>query len=123
MIALSRKQLERARFINQHIIDNDNFPTHKQLSIEFNIPTSASMTLITSLYSKGWITQQKTAQSYMRTPVMKNMFLNDALTTKQAVDQKKEEAQALKKCNAETVARRRRIAEILDDIKIESDAK
>jgi DNA-binding IclR family transcriptional regulator len=75
MIALTPKQLERAKFINQHIIDNDNFPTHKQISEEFNIPTSASMTLITTLYAKGWITQQKTAQSYMRTPAMKERLM------------------------------------------------
>ncbi|AGH44506.1 LexA family protein [Paraglaciecola psychrophila] len=75
MIALTPKQLERAKFINQHIIDNDNFPTHKQISEEFNIPTSASMTLVTTLYAKGWITQQATAQSYKRTPAMKERLM------------------------------------------------
>jgi hypothetical protein len=72
---LTLKQFERAKFINQHIIENDNFPTHKQISAAFNIPTSASMTLITALYTKGWITQQKTAQSYKRTPAMKERLM------------------------------------------------
>jgi hypothetical protein len=73
---LTLKQFERAKFINQHIIENDNFPTHKQISAAFNIPTSASMTLITALYTKGWITQQKTAQSYKRTPAMKERLMD-----------------------------------------------
>ena len=76
MNPLTTKQLTRAKFINQFIIDNDNFPTHKQMATAFNIPTSACMNLVVTLTAKGWITQQKTAQSYKRTPAMKERMLS-----------------------------------------------
>jgi DNA-binding MarR family transcriptional regulator len=75
MKRLTKKQFKAAEFINQHIIENDNFPTHKQIAKELGNPRSASTSLVLALYAKGWITQQRDARSYKRTEAMKERMM------------------------------------------------
>ena len=71
---LTDKQVNYMNFINEFILENDNFPSFEVMAKHFKVNPGAAMSHLRLLEKKGYLEPCKNIQKYRRTNAFKSVM-------------------------------------------------